>query len=120
MIRDVFWHWCSSVCSRIGQRHRAQQVDIAQIGPGHYGNLFLCVQRPVHPVSPHSVVHRLAGARYQLDGYFVQAGIVDNGRNQEDPVVGSCDRYPHTDAICRNVQADLRRMAFNAPAAATA
>ena len=52
----------------IGQRHRVWLVDIAQIGPGHYENIFVCVQRPTHPVSPYSVVRRLAGARYQVDG----------------------------------------------------
>ena len=103
MSPDVFWHRCSSVCSRIGQRHRAQQVDVTRIGLEEYGNLFVCVQRIAHQVSPHSVVRRLAGARYQLDIATPQAGIVDNGRHQEDPVVRSCDRYPHTDAIFRNV-----------------
>ena len=72
MIRDVFWHRCSSVCSRIGQRHRVQQVDVTQIGLGHiglahYGNLFVCVQRPARQVSPPPIARRLAGARYQLD-----------------------------------------------------
>jgi hypothetical protein len=61
MSPDVLWHRCSSVCSRIGQRHRARQVNITQIGPGYYGDLFVCVQRPAHPVSPHSVVRKLAG-----------------------------------------------------------
>ena len=72
-------------------------------------NLFVCVQRLAHQVSPHSVVRRLAGARYQLDIATPQAGIVGNGRHQEDPVVRSCDRYPHvhTYAICRNVLTPL-------------
>ena len=103
MSPDVFWHRCSSVCSRIGQRHRVQQVDVTQVGLAQHGKLFVCGQRPAHQVSPHSVVRRLAGARYQLDSQLAQAEIVDNGRHQEDPVVRSCDRYPHTDAICRNV-----------------
>ena len=64
MIPDVLWHRCSSVCSRIGQRHRARQVDITRIRLEHPGNLFVCVQRPAHPVSPHSIVRRLAGVRY--------------------------------------------------------
>jgi hypothetical protein len=58
-------------------------------------------------VSPHSVARRLAGVRYQLDFELPQASIVGNGRHQEDPVVRSCDRYPHTDAICRNVLTPL-------------
>ena len=103
MIQRCVWHRCSSVCSRIEERDRAQQVDVTRIGLAHNGSLFSCVQRPTHQVGPHSVVRRLAGASYQLDSPYVQAGIVDNGRHQEDPVVRSCDRYPHTDAICRNV-----------------
>ena len=101
MSPDVFWQ-VFHVCSRIGQRHRAQQVDVTQVGLAQHGKLFVCGQRPAHQVSPHSVVRRLAGARYQLDSQAC-AEIVDNGRHQEDPVVRSCDRYPHTDAICRNV-----------------
>ena len=107
MILDVFWHRCSSVCSGIGQGHRLQQVDVTRIGLEATRNLFVCVQRPAHQVSPHSVVRRLAGVRYQLDFELPQAGIAGNGRHQEDPVVRSCDRYPHTDAICRNVVTPL-------------
>ena len=51
---DDFWHRCSSVCSRIGQRHRVQQVDVTQVGLAQHGNLFVCVQRPAHQVSPPS------------------------------------------------------------------
>ena len=107
MIRDVFWHRCSSVCSRIGQRHRAQQVDVTRIGLEQTGNLFVCVQRPAHQVSPPLSARRLAGARYQLDSAFAQAEIVDNGRHQEDPVVESPGKYAYTDAICRNVLTPL-------------
>ena len=103
MIPDVFWHRCSSVCSRIGQRHRVQLVDVTQVGLAQDGKLFVCPERPAHQVSPLLSARRLAGARYQLDFELAQAGIVGNGRHQEDPVVRSCDRYPHTDAICRNV-----------------
>ena len=46
-----------------------------------------------------------------------QAGIVDNGRHQEDPVVRWPGKHAYTDAISRNVltrlQADFRRMAFD-------
>ena len=100
---DDFWHRCSSVCSRIGQRHRVQQVNVTRIRLEQTQNLFVCPERPASQVSPPFIARRLAGARYQLDSQLVQAGIVDNGRHQEDPVVRSCDRYPHTDAICRNV-----------------
>ena len=99
---DDFWHRCSSVCSRIGQRHRLQQVNVTRIGLAHNGSLFSCVQRPAHQASPHSVVRRLAGARYQLDSPYVQAGIVDNGRHQEDPVVRWPGKHAYTDVICRN------------------
>ena len=87
MIPDVFWHRCSSVCSRIGQRHRVQQVDVTRIGLAQNRSLFSCVRRPTHQISPHLIVRRLAGARYQLDSPYVQAEIVDNGRPQEDPVI---------------------------------
>ena len=107
MIPDVFWHRCSSVCSKIGQWHRVQQVDVTRIGLAHNGSLFSCVQRPAHQVSPHSIVRRLAGARYQLDSPYVQAGIVDNGRQQEDPVVRWPGKHAYTDAICRNVLTPL-------------
>ena len=100
---DDFWHRCSSVCSRIGQRHRLQQVDITRIGREERATPLRCPERPAHQVSPPLSTCRLAGVRYQLDFELAQAGIVDNGRHQEDPVVRSCDRYPHTDAICRNV-----------------
>ena len=103
MILDVFWHRCSSVCSGIGQGHRLQQVDVTRIGLEATRNLFVCVQRPAHQVSPHSVVRRLAGVRYQLDFELPQAGIVDNGRQQEDRVVRWPGKYAYTDAICRNV-----------------
>ena len=56
-----------------------QQVNITRIGREEHVNLFGCVQRPAHRVSRHSVVRRLAGARYQLDIAALQAGIVDNG-----------------------------------------
>ena len=104
---DVFWHRCSSVCSRIGQRHRVQQVNVTRTRLEQTQNLFVCPERPAPQVSPPFIARRLAGARYQLDSQLVQAGIVDNGRHQEDPVVRSCDRYPHTDAICRNVLTPL-------------
>ena len=58
-------------------------------------------------MSPLLSARRLAGVRYQLDSRHVQAGIADNGRHQEDPVVRSCDRYPHTYAVCRNVLTPL-------------
>ena len=95
------------MCSKIGQRRRHQQVDVTRIGLEETRNLFVCVQRPAHQVGPHSVVRRLAGVRYQLDFELPQAGIVGNRRHQEDPVVRSRDRYPHTDAICRNVLTPL-------------
>ena len=38
---------------------------------------------------------------------FLQAGIVDNGRQQEDPVVRLPGKYAYTDAICRNVLTPL-------------
>ena len=107
MIPDVFWHRCSSVCSRSRQRHRAQQVNVTRIGLEQTRNLFVCVQRPAHPVSPHSVVRRLAGVRYQLDSELAQAGIVDNGRPQGDPVVRWPGKHAYTDAICRNVLTPL-------------
>ena len=107
MIRDVFWHRCSSVCSKIGQRHRAQQVDVTQVRLAQYDLHCICVQRPAPQVSPPFIARKLAGARSWLDSQLAQAGIVDNGRHQEDPVVRSCDRYPHTDDICRNVLAPL-------------
>ena len=104
---DDFWHRCSSVCSRIGQRHRAQQVDITRIGLGQTQNLFVCPERPAHQVSPPLSTRRLAGVRYQLDSRYVQAGIVDNGRPQEDPVVRWPGKHAYTDAICRNVLTPL-------------
>ena len=80
MIQRCFWHQTctSSVCSRIGQRHRAQQVDVTQVGLAQLRNLCFCVQRPAHQVSPRLSTRRLAGVRYQLDIATVQAGIVDN------------------------------------------
>ena len=77
------------------------------VGLGQTRNLFVCVQRPTHQVSPHSIVRRLAGARYQLDSAFGQAEIVDNGRQQEDPVVRWPGKYAYTDAICQNVLSPL-------------
>ena len=103
MIQHVFWHRCSSLCSRIGQRHRLQQVDVTRIGREESVPLFFCVQRPAHQVSPPPSARRLAGARYQLDSQFPQAAIVDNGRHQEDPVVRWPGKYAYTDTICRNV-----------------
>ena len=50
---------------------------------------------------------RIAGARYQLDFEIAQAGIVDNGRHKEDPVVRWPGKHAYTDAICRNVLAPL-------------
>ena len=100
---DDFWHRCPSVCSRIGQRYRLQQVNVTQVGLAPSRNLFVCPEHPTRQVSPHPIVRRLAGARYQLDIATPQAGIVGKGRQQEDPAVRSCDRYSHTDAICRNV-----------------
>ena len=66
-------------------------------------NLFVCPEHPTRQVSPHSIVRRLAGVRYQLDIELEQAGIVDNGRPQEDPVVRWPGKHAYTDAICRNV-----------------
>ena len=103
MIPDVCWHRCSSVCSRIGQRHRAQQVNVTRVGLAQNGTLIFCVQRPAHQVSPPLSTRRLAGVRYQLDFELAQAGIVDNGRPQEDPVVRWPGKHAYTDAICRNV-----------------
>ena len=103
MIPDVFWHRCSSVCNRIGQQHRAQQVNVTRVGLEQNGTLIFCVQRAAHQVSPPLSARRLAGARYQLDSHIAQAGIVDNGRQQEDPVVRWPGKYAYTDAICRNL-----------------
>ena len=100
---DDFWHRCSSVCSRIGQRHRLQQVNVTQVGLAQDGKLFVCLERPAHQVSPLLSTRRLAGVRYQLDFELAQAGIVDNGRPQEDPVVRWPGKHAYTDAICRNV-----------------
>jgi hypothetical protein len=58
-------------------------------------------------VSPHSIVRRLAGVRYQLDIELDQAGIVDNGRPQEDPVVRLPGKHAYTDAILPNVLTPL-------------
>ena len=107
MIQRCLWHQTSSACSRIGQRHRAQQVDVTQVGLGQLRNLFFCAQRPAHQVSPRLSTRRLAGARYQLDSHIVQAGIVDNGRHQEDPVVRWPGKHACTDAICRGVLTPL-------------
>ena len=96
MIQQCFWHRCSSVCSRIGQRHRLQQVNVTQVGLAQDGKLFVCLERPAHQVSPLLSTRRLAGVRYQLD-------FVDNGRPQEDPVVRWPGKHAYTDAICRNV-----------------
>ena len=68
-------------------RHRAQQVDVTRIGLAHNADRTCITQRPTHQVSPPSIARRLAGARYQLDSPYVQAEIVDNGRQQEGPVV---------------------------------
>jgi hypothetical protein len=103
MIQQCFWHRCSSVCSRIGQRHRLQQVNVTQVGLAQDGKLFVCLERPAHQVSPLLSTRRLAGVRYQLDFELAQAGIVDNGRPQEDPVVRWPGKHAYTDAICRNV-----------------
>ena len=86
-----------------GQRHRVRQVDITRIGLAPSRNLFVCPEHPTRQVSPHSIVRRLAGARYQLDSPYVQGEIVDNGRPQEDPVVRLPGKHAYTDAICRNV-----------------
>ena len=109
MIRDVFWHRCSHVCSKTGQRHRVQQVDIARNRLARPGNLFVCVQRPAHPVSPHSIGRRLAGVHYQLDFELARAVIVGRGHQQEDPAFGSpCKlKYAYTDAIFLNVLTPL-------------
>ena len=66
-------------------------------------DLFGYPERPAHQVSPPLSTHRLAGVRYQLDNEFLQAGIVDNGRQQEDPAVRWPGKHAYTDAICRNV-----------------
>ncbi len=107
MIPDVFWHRCSSVCCRIGQRHRVQQVDITRIGREENATSLRCPERPAHQVSPPLSTRRLAGVRYQLDSRYVQAGVVDNGRHQEDPVVRWPCKHAYTDDICRNVLTPL-------------
>ena len=104
---DVFWHQCSSVCSRIGQRHRLQQVDIARIGLDPSRSLFVCPEHPTRQVSPHSIVRRLAGVRYQLDFELAQAWIVGRGHQQEDPAFESPCKYAYTDAILPNVLTPL-------------
>ena len=71
-----FWHRCFSVCSRIGQRHRVQQVDITRIGRGEKATCLRLPERPAHQVSPPLGTRRLAGARYQLDIELEQAGVV--------------------------------------------
>ena len=96
-----------SVFQRLQQNRAAASCAAGQrypeVGLAQDGKLFVCLERPAHQVSPLLSTRRLAGVRYQLDFELAQAGIVGNGRHQEDPVVRSCDRYPHTDAICRNV-----------------
>jgi hypothetical protein len=82
MIQRCFWHRCSSVCSRIGQRHRVQQVDITRIGREERATSLRLPERSAHQVSPPLSTRRLAGVRYQLDLEFLQAGIVDNGRHR--------------------------------------
>ena len=57
--------------------------------PEKTGYQVVCAERPAHPVSPPLSTRRLAGVHYQLDLSLVQAGIVNNGRHQEDPVVRS-------------------------------
>ena len=104
---DDFWHRCSSVCSRIGQRHRLQQVDVTRIGLGQTRNLFVCVQRPTHQVSPPPIARRLAGVRYQLDSAFGQAEIVKGGHRQGDLAFESPCKYAYTDAILPNVLTPL-------------
>ena len=61
----------------------------------------------LHPMSPHSVVRRLAGVRYQLDFELPQAGIVERGHQQEDPAFESPCKYAYTDAILPNVLTPL-------------
>ena len=109
MIHDVFWRGCSRVSSGIGQLqpHRARRVGITQVGLEANRNLCICAQRPASRMGRPFSVFRLAGARYQIDGQLPQAEIVGNGRQQEAPVVRSCDRYPQTLAICRNVLTPL-------------
>ena len=75
-----------------------QQVDITQVGLAQYDLHCICVQRPAHQVRPRSIARRLARPATSY-----QAGIVDNVRQQEDPVVRWPSKYACTDAICRNV-----------------
>ena len=103
MIHDVFWRGCSSVSSGIRQQHRARRVDIIQVGLGQNRNLCICARRPAPQMRSLCGTRRLVGARYQL----VQAGIVGNGRQQEDPAVRWPGKYAYTDAICRNVLTPL-------------
>ena len=58
---DVFWHRCSSVCSRIGQRHRVQQVDITRIGREERATSLRLPERPAHQVNSPLSTRRLAG-----------------------------------------------------------
>ena len=88
MIQRCFWHQTSSVCSRIGQQHRAQQVDITRIGREERATSLRCPERPAHQVSPPLSTRRLAGVRYQLDIALVQAEIIGGGHRQGDPGVG--------------------------------
>ena len=107
MSPDVFWHWCSSVCSRIGQRHRLQQVDITRFRLAQTRNLFVCVQRPAHPASPPLSTRRLAGVRCQLDFEFVQAGTAKGGHRQGGLAFESPCKYAYTDDILPNVLTPL-------------
>jgi len=57
--------------------------------------------------APPSFACRLAGARYQLDVWLVQVGIVGGRQQQEDPGFESRGKYAYTDTICRNVLTSL-------------
>ena len=58
-----FLAWCSSVCNRIGQRHRAQQVNVTQVRLAQYDLHCICVQRPAPQVSPPFIARRLVRPR---------------------------------------------------------
>ena len=94
----------ASVFERLQQNRAAASCAADQPYPGRTcakqnPHFLRPASTAAHQVSPPLSTRRLAGARYQLDFELAQAGIVGNGRHQEDPVVRSCDRYPHTDAI---------------------
>ena len=77
--------------------------DITQVRLEETGNLCICAHSASRAAGSPLSARRLAGARYQLDSQLLHAGIVDNGRQQEDPVVRWPGKHAYTDAICRNV-----------------